>query len=150
MAAAMTWAQGAEAAKDPPKFYKLDLVVKEVEAGKVLTSKNYSVIISNTNKTEIRAGSKVPVGGPTTYHMVDIGTNFDCVSVKEANDELSFYLVAEVSSLLQETDPNPVIRQNRWNSVVVVPLKKPTVVFSSDDNTTKRVLQVEVTATPRL
>ena len=42
----------------------------------------------------------------------------------------------------------PMIRQNRWTSNVVVPLKKPTVIFSSDDLTTKHQMQLELTATP--
>jgi hypothetical protein len=31
---------------------------------------------------------------------------------------------------------------------VIVPLKKPTVIFSSDDLTTKHQMQLELTATP--
>jgi hypothetical protein len=31
---------------------------------------------------------------------------------------------------------------------VIVPLKKPTVVFSSDDVASKRQMQLELTATP--
>jgi hypothetical protein len=42
----------------------------------------------------------------------------------------------------------PTIRQNRWVSTVAVPLKKPTVIFSSDDLTSKRQMQLELTATP--
>jgi len=41
----------------------------------------------------------------------------------------------------------PTIRQNRWSSSVVVPLSKPTVIFSSDDLTSKRQFQLELTAT---
>jgi hypothetical protein len=42
----------------------------------------------------------------------------------------------------------PVTRQNQWRSAVVIPVKKPTVVFSSDDVSSKRQLQLELTATP--
>ncbi len=41
----------------------------------------------------------------------------------------------------------PVIRQNVWDSTVLVPIGKPTVVFSSDDLDSKGKMQVEVTAT---
>jgi hypothetical protein len=44
--------------------------------------------------------------------------------------------------------PAPVIRQNRWSSNVVVPLKKPTLIFASDDATSKRQMQLELTAAP--
>jgi hypothetical protein len=64
--------------------------------------------------------------------------------------ELSFHLSAEVSNVLSDgSSPRPIIRQNRWSSYVTVPIKKPTIVFSSDDNTTKHIMQLEVTATPR-
>ncbi len=150
--AGMCLAQEPEATKDQaPKFYKLDFVVKDVEGGKTVVAHNYTLIVADGHRgaSQIRAGSKVPVGGPTTYQTIDIGTNIDCNAVTESHDELSFDLLAEVSSILQDGDTHPVIRQNKWVSRVVVPLKKPTVVFASDDNTTKRVLELEVTATPR-
>jgi hypothetical protein len=57
---------------------------------------------------------------------------------------------ADLSTVQPSEAPNtpPIIRQNRWGSHVLVPLKKPTVIFSSDDLTTKRQMQLEVTATP--
>jgi hypothetical protein len=41
-----------------------------------------------------------------------------------------------------------LLRQNRWRSDVLVPLRKPTVIFSSDDPTSTHKMQVELTATP--
>jgi hypothetical protein len=41
----------------------------------------------------------------------------------------------------------PMIQQNKWNSQVVVILGKPTVLFSSDEVTSKRTLELELTAT---
>jgi hypothetical protein len=108
------------------------------------------VIVSSGGKGEIRAGSKVNVGGPTTYTTLEIGTDIDCYSISEVHEALSFDLSAGVTSLLQEADPHPIVRQNKWRSTVVVPLRKATVVFSSDDSTTKHVLELEVTATPWL
>jgi hypothetical protein len=42
----------------------------------------------------------------------------------------------------------PSIRSNSWSSVVIVPLKTPTLIFSSDDPASKRQMQLELTATP--
>ena len=39
-------------------------------------------------------------------------------------------------------------RQTKWGANVLAPLGKPTVIFSSDDLTTKGQTQLEVTATP--
>jgi hypothetical protein len=42
-----------------------------------------------------------------------------------------------------------VVRQAKWSSIVLIPIRKgPTVIFSSDDPASKRQLQLEVTATP--
>jgi hypothetical protein len=40
-----------------------------------------------------------------------------------------------------------LIRQTKWSSNVIVPIGKPTVIFSSDDATTKGQMQLELTAT---
>jgi hypothetical protein len=142
----------------PAKFYKLDFVVKEVEAGKVLNTRSYSATVSASadHNCRIRTGNRVPVptvsASPSTYTYLDVGVNIDCFHMKESQGELSLDIQADISSLMQETasPPSlpPIVRQNKWGSTVIVPLKKPTVVFSSDDVTGKRQMQLELTATP--
>ena len=143
---------------DPPKFYKLEFVVKEVEGPKVLNARAYSMTVSSDSSSpasSIRTGSKVPMAsspGSSQFTFFDLGVNIDCRSIKPAQNELSLIVTADVSSMQLESPPSaasqPVIRQNRWSSVVIVPIKKPTVIFSADDLTTKRQMQLELTATP--
>ena len=47
---------------EPPKFYKLEFVLKEVEAAKVLNARSYSITVSTdtSQHSSIRTGSKVP------------------------------------------------------------------------------------------
>jgi hypothetical protein len=143
---------GEEAAA--PKFYKLDFVVKEVEGAKVLNARSYSVISSTEGKgvegCQVRTGSKVP--GAVAGGYIDVGVSIDCYQVRETQTGLSLGLSADISSIPPDLTPPvsapPVIRQNRWRSNVVVPLKKPVVIFSSDDLTTKHQMQLELTATP--
>ena len=135
------------------KFYKLDFVVKEVEGAKVLNSRAFSAVVQvdtpgmNSQSGSIRAGSKVPVNG----QYYDVGVNIDVQRVKEVQSgDLALSVSADLSSTAPEggTPERPVIRQNRWSSYVVVPIKKPTVIFASDDATSKHQLQLELTATP--
>lgn len=158
MALAAGWCLAQDAAKEPPKFFKLDFVIKDLDGGKVVTARNYSMMVATAghgHSSQIRAGSKVPVTiskMPNTnqYQMYDVGTNIDCDWVKELPDGMSFQVTVEVTSLLQDqAETAPIVRQNKWASEVVVPLKKPTILFSSDDSSTKHVMQLEVTATPR-
>ena len=151
--AALSLTAGASVAQDaaPAKFYKFDFLIKEVDGVKVLNSRAYSLLTSTQNKSEIRAGSKIPYMSSTTeYQQVDVGVNIDVLNIKEMPDRLAFYIVVEVSSLpAGAADPlRPPMRQNKWSSSLVVPLKKATLLFSSDNVDSKSQMQVEVTATP--
>ena len=141
------------------KFYQLDFVVKEVEGGKVTNSRAYSMIASPQGRGVIRVGSRLPVptAGTTAqtsnFTYIDVGVNIDCTQLRELQNQLTFRVSADVSSAAktEQTQPlqwPPVIRQNKWDSVVVIPIKKPTLLFSSDDPLTKGRIQLEVTATP--
>jgi hypothetical protein len=147
----------AEDAPPPTTFYKLDFVVKEVEGAKVHNSRTYSVVVASArgllDSCSIRTGSKIPFStGKDQYTYLDVGVSIDCRSVKEAPGGLTMRVDADVSSVAQESvapaNLGPVVRQNKWASEVIVPLKRATVIFSSDDLTSKHQMQVELTATP--
>ncbi|MEO7144303.1 MAG: hypothetical protein ABI165_12470 [Bryobacteraceae bacterium] len=145
------FAQNPEAVK----FYKLNFVVKEVDGAKVVNSRAYSMIVStdkSARPTSVRTGSKVPyqVSNGGGFQYADVGVNIDCYQVRDDGNNLSLAVGADISSMTQEpgTTLQPVIHQNKWNSTVVVPLKKPVMIFSSDDATSKRQMQLELTASP--
>jgi general secretion pathway protein D len=112
---------------------------------------------------QIKTGSRVPIatgsyatnGNPanlanTQFQYIDLGVNLDVHDASERGEKLGFRLKVEISSVARQTEiggvGEPVIRQNVWDSVVLVPVGKPAVVFSSDDLDDKGKLQVEVTA----
>ena len=149
------FAQSAETPKEPPKFYKLDVVVKELDAGKVLNARSYSTTAStDALPAAIRTDSKVSFPAShdsAAVSSANIGVNIDIRSIREVRNELSFVISADITSIAQESSTAstpPVIRQTRWSSTVLVQIKKPTVIFSSDDTSTRREMQVELTATP--
>lgn len=149
----------------PQHFYRLNLVVKEVdEAGKVVNARSYFMtVVTATTKYSapqiIKTGSRMPIvtgtsGGNTQIQYIDLGMDFDVRNVSESGDSLSFGLRAEISSIASNVSEassplrgEPVIRQNSWDSMVKIPIGKPTVVSSADDLDSKGKLQVEVTAT---
>jgi hypothetical protein len=154
------FAQGQEAAKtfEPGTFYKLDFVVKEVEGGKVLNSRAYSMMANNQGPSSIRTGTRVPVTFNASTQYIDVGVNIDCRALREAQGELFLGITTEISSV--PSDPSqpgagntgltalPAVRQNKWSSPARVPLKKATLIFSSDDPASRRQMQLELTATP--
>ncbi len=154
-AAASGQTNPAASPAEQPKFYNLEFQVKEVEAGKVVNGRSYYLMISTeSNPAQLRTGGKMAyaMGGPGQFNFFDVGVNIDCRSARERGGELALMINADISSVLPTpegvTNAPPMIRQNRWGSNVIVPLRKPTVIFSSDDSSGKRKMQLELTATP--
>lgn len=144
-----------------PHYYHLDFVVKELEGGKVINSREYGMSIATAenpamdafNQRSIRTGTKVPVQSePGKVNYLDVGVSIDCKKVVETAGKLAMEVSAEVSSVADPEGSSaarglPMIVQNRWNSQVMVALGRPTVLFSSDEVTSKRVVELELTAT---
>lgn len=133
------------------RYFHLDFVVKEVDAGKVTNTRHYwtTVATGEHGACSIRTGSKVPIPADAngSYTYLDVGVNIDCSRPEEVDGNLALGVSAEISSAAPSQNP-PLVRQNKWNSKVIVPLNKPTMLFSSDDLTSKGQIQVELTATP--
>jgi hypothetical protein len=146
--------ESARSTPQQPKYFHLDFAVKELDGGKVINSRHYSMTTttgeSAPNGCMIRTGSKVPVssGGATgNFTYIDVGVNIDCRSAKEIDGSLATSVTADISNTAPGSNP-PLIRQTKWSSHVIVPIGKPTIIFSSDDVTSKGQMQLELTATP--
>src|ERR1700679_1566433 len=154
---------------EPFHFYHLTLTVQEVDStNKPINSRSYSTIISTDSKSpysnSIRTSSRVPVvsgtfssgekvAQSTQYTYIDIGTNFDIREVKEQGRQLALHVKADISSNGGLTPlggglGEPLIRHNQWESPILIPVGKPTVIFSSDALESKNAMQVVATVTP--
>ncbi len=135
------------------KAYKVDFTVKDMEGTRIVSSHVYSMraeIGQPDNAGSIRTGSKVPVptsGDQFTY--VDVGVNIDIRKFREADGVASLGVTVDISSFAETDRPSrPVIRQNRWNSMVSAKVGQNTVIFSSDDFASKRQMSIEIHLTP--
>jgi hypothetical protein len=106
------------------------------------------------NLSSIRVGGRVPVTNDKGFTYVEVGVNLDVRHVNRNKDEVSLDVTGEISGAVEPTNQQtplsgaPVIRQTRWSSTVLTPIRKPTLIFASDDPTSKRQLQLELTVTP--
>jgi hypothetical protein len=156
LVAGSCWAQAEKSKDEPQKFYRLDFTVKEVGDGKVINSRSYSTMISTgAHPGSIRTGNKVPfqTGPASNYDYLDVGVKVDCRLAREVDNQLWLWVTADVSNLAPgsaalSAGVPPLLRQNSWSSDLILPLRKPTVIFSSDDPTSTHKMQVELTATP--
>jgi hypothetical protein len=136
-------------------YYRLEFVLKELgDDGRVVNSRTYHTDVATGGRSsQVRVGTKIPVrtNDKNEIQYLDLGVNIDCDSAHETPQGLGLHISSEISSMASPTSgeiASPVVRQNRWSSEALLPIGKPTVVFSSDNLENKGRMQVEVTATP--
>jgi len=154
--------------------YKLNYTVTELEDGKKLNTRTYSLMCENEASSQasrwgahLRVGSRVPVatgsfapaasngGGPSTvntqFQYIDIGMNIDANMNTMDDGGLTLASTVEMSSVAESgvagTSTNPVIRQLRASTNSVLTPDKPIILSTADDVGSKRRFEVQVVAT---
>ena len=154
--------------------YKLDYTVTELEDGKKLNTRTYSLMCENEASPQasrwgahLRVGSRVPIatgssapaasngGGPSTvntqFQYIDIGMNIDANMNTMDDGGLTLASTVEMSSVAESgvagTSTNPVIRQLRASTNSVLTPDKPIILSTADDVGSKRRFEVQVVAT---
>ena len=154
-------AESAKAEEQSVHYYHLEFVVQDLGTdGKPTNTRTYTTSVSTSTDgrdyTSIRTQSRIPIltennGSNTSYQYQDVGVNIDVHRALELGRQLSFQLNATISSVADTRDaklPLPVIRENKWQANVLIPIGKPTIVFTSDTLDSKGSMQLVVTATP--
>jgi hypothetical protein len=147
-----------KAPKPPEHFYHLVFQIEETDnAGNVINSRSYAgaAVTENSRGWAIKTGTKIPLvtagkGEKSEIQYIDVGVNIEFQDAVEEGSKLHLVVNASISSLAAAPDTataDPIIRQNTWSSEVLIPVGKPTVIFSSDNLESKGRTQVELTAT---
>lgn len=147
-------AKAASPAEKTLTAYRLDFSLNELEDGKKINSRQYSMNITGGESNDFKIGTRVPVEPKEgEFQYLDVGTSLWCQLRRDGSD---FLLVvradasnfAPIPSGSQEHASRPLIRQVKINaSTNVALLTKPTVIGSADDPNSKREFQLEVMAT---
>ena len=141
----------------PEHYFRLNFRVLDISPeGKVMNSRAYSETIATGPKSErpssIRTGDRVPVmTGSVAFQYIDVGTDIDVQNAEIIEQTVHLYVTASISTLSSEAPANsahPIVRQTKWNSYVTIPINKPTLIFSADNNADKGKMELELTAVP--
>ncbi len=146
-------AQEANTAKPTPdaekavNAYRLDFSVTELEDGKKINARQYSIYMNNDDSNEIKIGTRVPAEvkqGELQY--LDVGTNIWC-RIEERANGLAIHVRAEISNFAtpEQDQSRPVLRQLSIKASSLAQLGKPLVLGSVDDPNSRRQFQLEVT-----
>jgi hypothetical protein len=139
-----------EAPDKPVHAYRLDFSVNELEDGKKINTRQYSMNLNADDANEIKIGTRVPVdSGPTTFQYLDVGTNIWC-RIEERAEGIPLTVRADVNNLAipdqaSGRESRPIVRQFKINASTLAQVGKPMVVGSVDDPNSKRQFQLEVT-----
>jgi hypothetical protein len=141
-------------AEKPTAAYRLDFSINEMEDGKKINSRQYSMIIKTEGSNEIKIGTRVPVvaGKDNIWQYVDVGTNIWSRLEDQQGQvglvtraDISNFATPEQSQSFQPDSHPPLIRQLHIDASTIAVLGKPMLLGSVDDPASKRQFQLEVT-----
>lgn len=142
----------AALAQAPKHYYKLDVVLKESNEGKVVSQRTFNMSISadpagghDHSWWNMRAGTRLPIRDPNGVNFVDVGVNLD-VAARDADSGLQLDITTDISSVAtEETAGSSPIRQVKVKAAVFSPVGKPTTVFTAEDPVSRHQFELEVT-----
>ncbi len=142
-----------ESLSKPLAAYHVKFVITELDEGKKVNSRTYSLVVQQGILNKLRIGGRVPIatsmGSNPQFQYLDIGVNIDCI-VQERGGSILMSGTIELSSMARQRDEQtaqPVIRQMKAEVRTILSPGKPTVISSMDDPTGKGRFELEVTAT---
>jgi hypothetical protein len=145
-------AETAQKAEKPLNAYRLDFSVNEMEDGKKINTRQYSMNLNSDGSNELKIGTRVPVESKQgEFQYIDVGTSI-WSRIEERNGAIDLSVRAEISNFANpEQTPGhdmfPLLRQLKISAGTLALLGKPMLVGSVDDPNSKRQFQLEVTVT---
>ena len=137
----------------PPDFniYRASYRVNEVEDGKTINSRSYTLMTQIGIRASTRIGSQVPYSTGKDIHYQDVGMNIDCTLLKQGGNLLVNTRLNMSTLAGKETMPsgasNPVFGRFQIEDVTSATIGKPAFVGSIDDVASNKHYVIEVTVT---
>ena len=140
----------AEAQEKPVNAYRLDFSINEMEDGKRVNSRQYSMNLNSGDFSQIKIGTRVPVEVKQgDFQYLDVGTSIKA-RVRERDNGLLLDVWCDVSNFAlpgqENNSTHPALRQLQINGNTMLLQGKALLVGRVDDPNSKRQFQLEVTA----
>ena len=135
--------------------YRLDYTLSELDDGKKINTRQYSMHSRPADWNEIKIGTRVPIEGePGKFQYLDVGMNIRCRLDDQGTlgslGNVALSVRADLSNFAmpdQGQNIRPIIRQVHIEASTITGLGKPTVVGVVDDPNSKHQFQLEVVVT---
>ena len=131
--------------------YKVEFTITETQDDKIVSTRNYSMLLRNGMSGQVRTGNKVPIPSENGIQYMDVGLRIDC-RIQEAQERISLDVTYEIESFARGGEAGaasspPVLRSINSSVHSLVQEGKPTVVSSLDDAISQNHYKLEVTVT---
>jgi hypothetical protein len=130
--------------------YRVDFSISELQDGKRINTRHYSMDLNSGPWSQIKIGTRVPVSpSQGSFQYVDLGTSIDC-ALDEQGEDISLDVRSDFSNFSSPEDQHsaqPVIRQIKINGRTLTAAGKPTIIGAVDDPSSNRQFQLEATVT---
>ena len=147
----------AERTEKPMHAYRVDFSIAELEDGKKINTRHYSMDLNSGAWNEIKIGTRVPVVTESIpnklevaqFQYVDVGTIINC-RLDERGDELALEVHSDFSNIASTSEqhsPQPIIRQIKISGSTLAGAGRPATIGAVDDPNSNRTFQLEATAT---
>jgi len=148
-----TTPSAAATQKMPVDAYHLDFSIDEMQSGKKINSRRYSMNISNdSSPKQLKIGTRIPVDGENgKFEYLDVGTSISAQMVSWQTP-LGVDISVDISNFANPDEAlhgngRPLLRQMRITGRMPVVLGKPVVVGSVEDPNSDHQFQLEVAIT---
>ena len=135
------------------KFFKLDFVVRELDGGKTVSTRNYTLITKSGDWQQLRVGTRVPISTEENkVQYTDVGLSVDC-RILEGPGSGALATKADITSFASPDGEKsalngaPMMRTVQMNALAPITPGKPMVISGADELNSSRRLQLEVTVT---
>lgn len=130
--------------------YRVDFSVNELQGGKKVNARHYSMILNSGDRNQIKIGTRVPVSTPQApLEYMDVGTSISC-RVTESSEDVALEVHSDFSNFSepdQQHNIRPIVRQITLSGATLVSPGKAVMVGSADDPNSDRQFQLEATVT---
>lgn len=152
-------AKAAAEAGEPGHSYRLDFTINEIEDGKKINSRQYTMSLNSSDQSQLKIGTRVPVEvKQSEIQYLDVGTTIWCRLRDRTSRDASWLqndvmlnVRSELSNFAipdqQGQSMRPAIRQMNIESNVIATAGKPIAIGAVDDPNSKRQFQLEVMVT---
>jgi hypothetical protein len=136
-------------------FYKLDFVLRELEDGKTVNVRNYSLLARAGDWQQLRVGTSVPTTTESTRvdNKEAIGLSVDCRIVPSSDGTAVLVTKADITTSVAnhaeklDADKAQPIHHVQMNTSAPVTLGKSVVLSGVDELSSKHRFELEVTVT---